>query len=152
MRELERGQLGLTDSLEKYEQGVKQLRACYRALDAAQRRIEILLKMDAAGQATTRPFLDEADDGDASEQTGASAVDEGDGFAGAAHSDVEDADVEDADAEDASPRTGVTDDTGGDAPVRPKRKKKSALRGVSKRPRKADDAGEASDNTGDLFT
>ncbi len=39
---LEDGEIGLSDSLGRYEKGVKLLRQCYGMLDGAQRRIEVL--------------------------------------------------------------------------------------------------------------
>jgi exodeoxyribonuclease VII small subunit len=60
VRQLEEGQLGLSESLECYEQGVKQLKQCYQALEVAERKIELLTGVDAAGQPVTEPF-DEAE-------------------------------------------------------------------------------------------
>jgi len=53
---LEDGQLGLDDSLTQYEQGVRHLKHCYRLLDQAERRIELLTSVDESGQATTELF------------------------------------------------------------------------------------------------
>jgi exodeoxyribonuclease VII small subunit len=60
VRQLEEGQLGLSESLECYEQGVKQLKQCYQALEAAERKIELLTGVDAEGRPITEPF-DEAE-------------------------------------------------------------------------------------------
>jgi exodeoxyribonuclease VII small subunit len=60
VRQLEEGNVGLSESLAHYEQGVKRLRDCYRLLEGAERRIELLERVDAEGQAITRRFLDEA--------------------------------------------------------------------------------------------
>lgn len=57
---LEGGQLGLADSLEEYEQGVKHLKSCYNQLTAAERRIELVSKVDASGTPQTEPFEDES--------------------------------------------------------------------------------------------
>ncbi len=57
---LESGQLGLADSLEEYERGVKHLKSCYQQLSAAERRIELVSQVDAKGQAQTEPFDDES--------------------------------------------------------------------------------------------
>ena len=54
--ELENGNLTLTDSLDKYEQGVANLKQCYEALNAAQKRIEVLVDLDEDGNLLTRPF------------------------------------------------------------------------------------------------
>lgn len=58
--ELENGNLTLTESLEKYEQGVANLKSCYEALNEAQRRIELLVELDEDGSLITRPFDDTA--------------------------------------------------------------------------------------------
>jgi exodeoxyribonuclease VII small subunit len=59
VRKLEEGQLGLSDSLGQYEAGVKRLQQCFAALEKAERRIEILSGVDAAGNPVTRPFSDD---------------------------------------------------------------------------------------------
>ncbi len=43
MKALESGQLGLEDSLERYERGVALLRACQAKLDDAQQRVTMLV-------------------------------------------------------------------------------------------------------------
>ena len=58
VRELEDGQLGLSESLERYEEGVKHLRLCYRLLETAERKIELLSGIDAQGNPITEPFDD----------------------------------------------------------------------------------------------
>lgn len=60
VRELEDGQIGLSEALARYEQGVKLLRECYALLERAERRIELLSGMDSAGNAQTAPFDDQA--------------------------------------------------------------------------------------------
>ena len=57
---LEDGDLGLDQSLAAYEQGVKYLKLCYRQLEKAQRKIELLAGVDEEGQVRGEPF-DEAD-------------------------------------------------------------------------------------------
>jgi len=59
--ELEEGELPLERSLELFEDGVRLSRACVQRLDAAERRIEILMK-DAGGEDQPQPF--EAPEGD----------------------------------------------------------------------------------------
>ncbi len=54
--ELENGNLTLSDSLEKYEQGVANLKQCFEALNVAQKRIEVLVDLDEDGNLVTRPF------------------------------------------------------------------------------------------------
>ncbi len=56
VRQLEEGQLGLAESLASYELGVKRLKECYQLLERAERRIELLERVDADGEAVTRPF------------------------------------------------------------------------------------------------
>ncbi len=56
VRELEQGELGLADSLARYEQGVGYLRECYRQLERAERRVAVLTGMSAEGDAETQPF------------------------------------------------------------------------------------------------
>lgn len=59
---LEGGQLGLADSLDQYERGVKHLKSCYRLLSNAERRIELVRGLDASGEPQTEPFDEGADD------------------------------------------------------------------------------------------
>lgn len=60
VEELEGGELGLNESLERYEQGVARLRACQQQLESAERRIELLAGVDADGNPVTEPFDDES--------------------------------------------------------------------------------------------
>jgi exodeoxyribonuclease VII small subunit len=60
--QLETGNLTLSESLEKYEQGVASLKSCYEALNQAQRKIELLVDLDEEGNLVTRPFDDTASD------------------------------------------------------------------------------------------
>ena len=53
---LESGKLGLTGSLEEYEQGVKHLKLCYELLSDAERRIALVSGIDSSGKAKTSPF------------------------------------------------------------------------------------------------
>ncbi|MBN1394900.1 MAG: exodeoxyribonuclease VII small subunit [Pirellulales bacterium] len=57
---LESGNVGLDESLRKYEQGVKLLRQSYELLQKAERRIELLSGVDAEGNPLTEPFDDSA--------------------------------------------------------------------------------------------
>jgi exodeoxyribonuclease VII small subunit len=41
---LQSGKLGLEESLEKYEAGIAALRSCYRILEEAERKIQVLVK------------------------------------------------------------------------------------------------------------
>ena len=57
---LEDGDIGLNESLERYEEGVKLLRQSYELLQRAERRIELLSGVDAEGNPITQPFDDTA--------------------------------------------------------------------------------------------
>ena len=56
VNDLEEGQLGLEVSLSRFEEGIRLLRSCYRILEQAEQRIEILTGQDAAGNPVTGPF------------------------------------------------------------------------------------------------
>ena len=58
VHDLEEGQVGLAESLAKYEQGVKLLRECYELLQKAERRIELLTRVEPSGEPVTEPFDD----------------------------------------------------------------------------------------------
>ena len=55
--ELESGELGLEESLKKFDEGVKLAEACNRKLDEAQQKVKILLKKD--GVRKELPFKSE---------------------------------------------------------------------------------------------
>jgi exodeoxyribonuclease VII small subunit len=57
---LEEGELGLSDALERYAEGVKLLRQSYELLQRAERKIELLSGIDAEGNPITQPFDDTA--------------------------------------------------------------------------------------------
>ncbi len=56
VRQLEDGQLGLSESLSRYEEGVRHLKGCYDALAKAEQKIELLTSVDEDGETTTEPF------------------------------------------------------------------------------------------------
>jgi len=58
--ELETGNLSLTDSLDKYQQGIANLKQCHAALENAKKQIEVLVDLDADGNLQTRSFDDSA--------------------------------------------------------------------------------------------
>ncbi len=60
VRLLEVGDIGLSESLERYEEGVKLLRKSYELLEGAEGRIELLSGIDAEGNPVTQPFDDSA--------------------------------------------------------------------------------------------
>jgi exodeoxyribonuclease VII small subunit len=57
---LEEGQISLAESLSRYEEGIKLLKQCYQSLSQAERRIELLNRVDSAGKAQSEPFDDSA--------------------------------------------------------------------------------------------
>ncbi|MEX0978651.1 MAG: exodeoxyribonuclease VII small subunit [Pirellulales bacterium] len=57
---LEEGQVPLADALARYEEGIKLLKACYQTLEHAERRIEVLNRVDQQGRADSEPFDDSA--------------------------------------------------------------------------------------------
>jgi exodeoxyribonuclease VII small subunit len=60
VHDLEEGELGLAESLARYEQGVKHLKHCYQLLQSAERKIELLTGVGDGGAAITEPFAAEA--------------------------------------------------------------------------------------------
>ncbi len=61
VKDLEKGDLPLEQSLKLFEEGVKLSRLCTRRLDEAERTVEILVK-DSSGKVKARPFDEEADE------------------------------------------------------------------------------------------
>ena len=53
---LEGGQLGLSESLQQYEMGIKQLKRCHALLDAAEQRVNVLAGFDAEGNPVLEPL------------------------------------------------------------------------------------------------
>ncbi|HEX8286340.1 MAG TPA: exodeoxyribonuclease VII small subunit [Pyrinomonadaceae bacterium] len=71
VRELERGDLPLEQSLELFEQGVKLSRECQERLNEAERRIEVLLR-GGDGATIAVPFESDAlieDEGEADDES-----------------------------------------------------------------------------------
>ncbi|WP_425397598.1 exodeoxyribonuclease VII small subunit [Aeoliella sp.] len=60
--DLESGELGLSEALERYESGIAHLKQCHAQLQQATRKIELLSGFDAAGNPVVRPLDDEADE------------------------------------------------------------------------------------------
>ena len=60
VRQLEEGDVGLAEALQRYEEGVSLLRKSYELLQRAERRIEILSGVDANGNPITKAFDDTA--------------------------------------------------------------------------------------------
>lgn len=67
---LEGGQLPLADALAQYELGVTRLQACYRLLTDAERRIELVARIDPQGRVEATDF-DEGEDGDLADKAAA---------------------------------------------------------------------------------
>jgi len=44
VKSLESGKLGLEESIDRYEQGMNALKKCYEILDAAEKKIQVLMK------------------------------------------------------------------------------------------------------------
>ena len=53
---LESGELGLTESLQQYEMGIKRLKRCHHLLNAAEQRVSLLSGFDADGNPVTEPM------------------------------------------------------------------------------------------------
>jgi exodeoxyribonuclease VII small subunit len=58
--ELEKGDLPLEESIERYRKGLASLRACYEILNRAQKQVEELTR-DVRGALATRPFAGEGE-------------------------------------------------------------------------------------------
>ena len=56
VHELETGQLGLSESLDRYESGIKGLKQCHQILEETERKIELLSGFDAEGNPVKQPF------------------------------------------------------------------------------------------------
>ncbi|MBB74116.1 MAG: exodeoxyribonuclease VII small subunit [Planctomycetaceae bacterium] len=56
VHDLETGQLGLSESLERYEAGIKGLKQCHQILEETERKIELLSGFDAEGNPIKQPF------------------------------------------------------------------------------------------------
>ena len=61
VEELDRGELGLDDAIERYEQAVRAYRRCKRYLAQARKKIEILLK-ESEGNLRVVPFEKSAEE------------------------------------------------------------------------------------------
>jgi exodeoxyribonuclease VII small subunit len=61
VHQLEEGDIGLAEALDHYETGIGLLKQCYGLLERAERRIELLSGVDAAGNPITEPFADDGE-------------------------------------------------------------------------------------------
>ena len=59
VHDLEEGQIGLGESLARYEEGIKHLKRCYQLLEQAEQKVELLLKADSAGNEQTEPVAED---------------------------------------------------------------------------------------------
>ena len=57
VRALEGGKLGLEESIDKYETGIKALKHCYGILEQAEKKIQVLVK-EKDGSLTSKDFDD----------------------------------------------------------------------------------------------
>jgi exodeoxyribonuclease VII small subunit len=60
VHELEEGQLDLNVALKRYEEGIRLLGHCYRLLEEAERKVELLSGVDADGEPITEHWRDQA--------------------------------------------------------------------------------------------
>lgn len=56
VKKLEAGGLSLEESLTAFEKGMKLSKICFKKLNEAQHKIEILTKDEQTGELTTKPF------------------------------------------------------------------------------------------------
>lgn len=56
VKKLEQGDLPLEEALTAFEEGVRLVRQCQEKIQAAEKRVEILTKVNADGQAETQKF------------------------------------------------------------------------------------------------
>ena len=54
--DLEEGQIGLSETLARYEEGIGLLKQCYRILERAEQRIELISDVDSQGNPIGEPF------------------------------------------------------------------------------------------------
>lgn len=83
--QLERGDLDLTEALEKYQRGIGRLKSCHSILDAAQRRVTQLSGFDEDGNPVSEPLPESGQPAQAGESS-----ELGGGLAGPQQSTVDD--------------------------------------------------------------
>ena len=59
VHQLETGELGLSDSLAAFETGIKHLKECHHLLEGVERKVELLSKVNSAGEIESEPFKEE---------------------------------------------------------------------------------------------
>ncbi|MEM6469806.1 MAG: exodeoxyribonuclease VII small subunit [Planctomycetota bacterium] len=62
VRDLESGQLGLSESLKRYEQGIRRIKRCHEMLGRAEHRISVLMSVDEEGNPSVEPVESENSD------------------------------------------------------------------------------------------
>ncbi|MEC9092324.1 MAG: exodeoxyribonuclease VII small subunit [Planctomycetota bacterium] len=62
VRELESGNLSLSDSLSRYEEGIRNLKICHTVLETAENRIRLLTGLDQEGNPSAETFDADASD------------------------------------------------------------------------------------------
>ena len=55
VRQLESGELGLSESLEQYERGIEKIKYCHLVLQRAEKRIAVLTSVDEDGNVSIEP-------------------------------------------------------------------------------------------------
>lgn len=116
VRELEAGNLSLSDSLLKYESGIRNLKTCHQILEQAECRIRLLTGVDKNGSIATvefdaqkselyQPGMNSATGFESDDES----LDEEDGFDADEDDDIEDHDIEDDDIEDVGDEDQVDD-------------------------------------------
>ena len=60
VQQLEDGQLGLTESLARYEEGIHYVKRCHQTLAAAEKKISLLTALDREGEAKLEAFDEQA--------------------------------------------------------------------------------------------
>lgn len=61
---MEKGQLGLDQSLKLFEEGVKLSRECHQKISEAEIQVKMLLSVDANGEPVTKDFKTDSKTGD----------------------------------------------------------------------------------------
>jgi exodeoxyribonuclease VII small subunit len=61
VQQLEKGDLGLDQSLKLFEEGIKLSRICAKRLEDAERRVEVLLR-DKSGDMVAQPFEEQEEE------------------------------------------------------------------------------------------
>ena len=54
--DLESGEIGLDDSLKRYEEGIQHIRKCRAELERAEKKIQMLVEIDEEGRAVVQPL------------------------------------------------------------------------------------------------